>query len=380
MENNSYKIYASQDWVQEQLGNAGSVSDWNQNDETAPDYVKNRPFYVISDAPESIAWNCDDTNGRESVDYYGFGAQTHYKVSNIIPNIENIVGSTFTLLLDGFGEDLDGLFTEYITSSDIRHEQGFYEIKGGSIIVVTEAPAGQFQSTGIYFRNDKVMVILEIGNVPDSATIDITLDFAWVVKKIDKKFIPDSALIGKIGEGKYAETFNSPSNSATGECSHAEGGFTTASGMRSHAEGYKTTASGDESHAEGMFTIASGHRAHAEGQVTIASGQRAHAEGQVTVADGYSSHAEGEGTIANGHYQHTQGKYNIADETNSTVHAHIVGNGTDDNSRSNAHTLDWEGNAWFAGDVYVGSTSGKNKDDGSKKLATIDDIAQSDWN
>jgi hypothetical protein len=37
---------------------------------------------------------------------------------------------------------------------------------------------------------------------------------------------------------------------------------------------------------------------------------------------------------------------------------------------SNASTLDWEGNAWFAGDVYIGSTEGYNKDEGSKKLAT----------
>ena len=36
----------------------------------------------------------------------------------------------------------------------------------------------------------------------------------------------------------------------------------------------------------------------------------------------------------------------------------------------NAHTLDWDGNSWFAGDVYVHSTSGTNKDAGSKKLAT----------
>jgi hypothetical protein len=42
------------------------------------------------------------------------------------------------------------------------------------------------------------------------------------------------------------------------------------------------------------------------------------------------------------------------------------------NSRSNAHTLDWQGNAWYSGDVYVGSTSGTNKDEGSKKLATED--------
>jgi hypothetical protein len=28
-----------------------------------------------------------------------------------------------------------------------------------------------------------------------------------------------------------------------------------------------------------------------------------------------------------------------------------VGNGSSETSRSNAHTLDWEGNAWYAGSV-----------------------------
>lgn len=55
------------------------------------------------------------------------------------------------------------------------------------------------------------------------------------------------------------------------------------------------------------------------------------------------------------------------DESNQ---AFVIGNGTSTSSRSNAHTLDWDGNAWYSGDVYVGSTSGRNKDEGSKKLAT----------
>lgn len=59
-----------------------------------------------------------------------------------------------------------------------------------------------------------------------------------------------------------------------------------------------------------------------------------------------------------------------------SAHAHIIGNGTSDVSRSNAYTLDWEGNAWYSGDVYVGSTSGTNKDEGSKKLATEDKITE----
>lgn len=155
----------------------------------------------------------------------------------------------------------------------------------------------------------------------------------------------------------YAEVFNS-NNIASGE--------------NSHAEGYNTTASGNYSHAEGNGAIVSGYASHAEGYETTASGNYSHAEGIRAVADGACSHAEGIHTTASSYCQHTQGKYNIVDANNK--YAHIVGNG-EVNSLSNAHTLDWNGNAWFAGDVYVGSTSGKNKDEGSKKLVTEAELA-----
>jgi hypothetical protein len=144
---------------------------------------------------------------------------------------------------------------------------------------------------------------------------------------------------------------------ARGDQSHTEGYVTTAFGYCSHAEGYQTTASGEESHSEGGWTTASGSYSHAEGCQTTVSG--------------LGSHAEGYYTTASGSYQHVQGKCNIEDTTNS--YAHIVGNGY--SVPSNAHTLDWNGNAWFAGDVYVGSTSGKDKDEGSKKLVTEADLA-----
>ena len=131
------------------------------------------------------------------------------------------------------------------------------------------------------------------------------------------------------------------------------------------AEGRKTTASGNYSHAEGGGTTASGTVSHAEGDSTTASGTVSHAEGDNTTASGTTSHAEGWGTTAQGNNQHVQGKFNITDTTS----AHIVGNGSP-SKRSNAHTIDWHGNAWFAGDVYTGSTSGTNKDEGSKVLAT----------
>ena len=116
----------------------------------------------------------------------------------------------------------------------------------------------------------------------------------------------------------------------------------------------------------GRNLLALGECSHAEGAMSQAIGMLSHAEGQETIASGSISHTEGTGTVAEGNNQHVQGTFNIVDTTS----VHIVGNGTGANARSNAHTLDTSGNAWFAGDVYVGSTSGKNKDLGSKKLAT----------
>ena len=141
-----------------------------------------------------------------------------------------------------------------------------------------------------------------------------------------------------------------------------------ASGDYSHAEGYKTKADGYSSHAEGYWTCANGDYSHAEGQHTEANGDYSHAEGWHTEANGYSSHAEGYYTEANGNYSHVQGKYNIIDSSNK--YAHIVGNGTSSSKCSNAHTLDWDGNAWFAGNVYVGETN--------TRLARIDEIPSLD--
>lgn len=166
---------------------------------------------------------------------------------------------------------------------------------------------------------------------------------------------------------------------ASGSTSHAEGYWSSASGNYSHAEGSETTASGNYSHAEGNSTKASGESSHAEGSRTVASGVYSHAEGMNTGAFVAGSHAEGWGTTASGVYSHTegyftkasskaqhvQGKCNIEDTENK--YAHIVGNGTDDTVRSNAHTLDWNGNAWFAGKLTQEGTPTDDKDLITKK-------------
>lgn len=96
-----------------------------------------------------------------------------------------------------------------------------------------------------------------------------------------------------------------------------------------------------------------GDRATCEGYMTKASGNYSHAEGRETQAVGECTHAEGRETIANGIYQHVEGKYNVAD--NESKYIHIIGNGIDDNNRSNALTLDWDGNLAVSGDVEDGN-------------------------
>lgn len=145
-------------------------------------------------------------------------------------------------------------------------------------------------------------------------------------------------------EGSYTE--------ASSTASHAEGVSTKAAGYYSHAEGYGTQALQSGDHAEGMNTVAAGNASHAEGNNTRATGGCSHAEGSYTVAGGNASHAEGMYTTAAGSSQHVQGQYNIEDKGGK--YAHIVGNGRAENERSNAHTLDWEGNAWYAGTVECG--------------------------
>ena len=171
------------------------------------------------------------------------------------------------------------------------------------------------------------------------------------------------------GNNSHVEGDNSL---ALGEDSHAEGCKTIASGLYSHAEGFKTIASGSCSHAEGNETTASGEFSHAECNGTTASANHSHAEGVGTTASGGGSHAEGYKTIASSNYQHVQGQYNIEDS--SGTYADIVGNGSI-NRRSNAYTLDWEGNAWHSGTIegkaliLPSSTAGSTK----KFKITVDD-------
>lgn len=129
---------------------------------------------------------------------------------------------------------------------------------------------------------------------------------------------------------------------------HIEQGIKDAADKRAMKEIYDDRAI-SLGRKEGTYP---GNNSATVGYDVTAYGNNSYAGGTRTVAYANNSFASGNGTIANGSEQHVTGRYNVAD---NGIYSHIVGGGTSDTNRKNIHTLDWAGNAYFAGNVTNGA-------------------------
>lgn len=331
--------------------------------------MKNRPFY--SEVTETVIFE------ESTVSFTNTGAGFYY--ATIQSAFNPVSGKTYNVSWDGAAYEC------------VCKTFSGYNVIGNLSIMGAGADTGEpfFISP---LADDSGA---EIYTLDTSASHTFSISgFVSEAVKIDEKYLPELPYMGKVnptGTGSFS--LNRKDNTTVGEYSFAEGEDTTASGDVSHAEGFYCEANASFSHAEGCRTIvsdtemsvppgavedglgksghaegfgtlvtgqhgahaegcktlSSGSSSHAEGRSTTASGAQSHAEGYYTTASGTDSHAEGDNTVASSDYQHVQGKYNIEDPND--VYAHIVGNGTSSSARSNAHTLDWGGNAWYAGTV-----------------------------
>lgn len=425
--NNYVKYSESQTLADEQKAtartNIGAISsndlvqpDWNQNDETAKDYIKNRICYT-KDATEITVLN----SILPFTDISSSGL-TVFGYQDTSSNIKFNEGTTYTVNFDTTSYTCIAFTDARLSNAVILGNlgiAGMSSAKNEPFAIITDNKG-----------DNGLQIVTNLTGT--SHNVKIAESHTEIVK-LDKKYIPDDIFINienidnkvedfinntqfltktdSVGTGSFSFNRETGStvgknsatfglnniasgdnafaegaiNKATGWASHAEGNATTASGNDAHAEGSGTKATGASSHAEGLDTIASGNYSHTEGENTTAENEWSHAEGKDTNTKGLASHAEGIKTIAQGNFSHAEGRFTVALGENQhvegilniedTTSLHIVGNGTYTESsgqktKSNAHTLDKLGNAWFAGNVYVGSTSGTNKDDGSKKLAT----------
>ena len=89
--------------------------------------------------------------------------------------------------------------------------------------------------------------------------------------------------------------------------------------------------------------------------MSVAQGNYSHVEGRSCGVEGVAEygHAEGFETFASSPYQHVQGRANVPD--GNSTYCDIIGNGiSHPTQESNAYNMDWNGNAEFQGEVYVG--------------------------
>ena len=139
----------------------------------------------------------------------------------------------------------------------------------------------------------------------------------------------------------------------------AIGHYSTASGDWSFAGGSKGTG--------GVNSTAGGKQSLSFGLSTQALGNSSQAFGQATIANTVFSTTFGNNTISTGRASMVIGQYNIEDTSDTTEYSmygsnarkylFTIGNGTADNARSNALTVDWNGNTTIAGSLTLNGTT-----------------------
>ena len=189
------------------------------------------------------------------------------------------------------------------------------------------------------------------GGKESEATGENSFAYGLKAKATKKQAFAVGEEVEATGENAFAHGLKSK---ATGSRSYAGGKESEATGVNAFAHGYKAKASSNTSFATGEDTEASGFYAVASGYKTKASGTCSNASGRDTEAQQYASSAQGRGTIATSRNQSVRGAYNIPDTPDANgngKYADIVGGGKNADDRANIYTLDWAGNAEFAGVV-----------------------------
>ena len=273
-----------------------------------------------------------------------------------------------------------------------QHEATFYGLAKAAGDSTQSASSNE---VGVY-TDDAKAAIQTMLNVPSSNNPIFTGSFS-LGRKANTTIGSNSFACGYNNEasGVYSYAIGE-SNVASSQFSFASGNGTQASGWGSHTEGQFTQATDQLAHAEGRSTIASGYAAHAEGVQTTSANMGSHAEGYMTIAYSFGSHAEGSHTIARGVGTHAFGTANVPNTAEEWIastsyeiddiieynnelfqcktanndatfdsskwlgskgtYIETVGNGIDSN-RSNARALDWQGNEYLNGTLYINCNS-----------------------
>ena len=147
-------------------GGGGVQPDWNQNDDTQPDYVKNRPFYT-GDPVETVL--VEETTATFSENNGLYSAE---------------VPSTFDATVgEAYKVSWDGTVYECICG-----DRGKALVLGNPSIIGAGSDTGEPFLVGVINGNG---IIIYTTDTSDSHTFSISVSVSEVVK-IDEKYLPDT--------------------------------------------------------------------------------------------------------------------------------------------------------------------------------------------
>lgn len=155
-------------------GGGGSQADWNQNDESAVDYVKNRPGGYTKTTPGyEITW--DGVVGDKVV--VDGGAVQLVKVSDRVFTVEELIGATVT----------SGDQSVTINNDNIQSQNGAIVADMG--VFVCTAPATiqgiTITETGTYFMKMREEFVSSLSKPDSTTTIKIPAELTTVVGGYD---------------------------------------------------------------------------------------------------------------------------------------------------------------------------------------------------
>ena len=168
--------------VNGQTGDVDARPDWNQNDSTAPDYVKNRPFYTGGPVETVIIEERTESFSDSGMGWYSTSFQLEFSAT---------IGETYKVYWDG-----------------AAYECTCVECNGSPVIGNLSIP-GQGPDTGEPFVITVIDTSVYVYAADTSASHTISISgFVQEVVKIDRKYLPTPFK----PEGNSYLTFSSPNS------------------------------------------------------------------------------------------------------------------------------------------------------------------------
>lgn len=297
---------------------------------TALGAVHPKPYATLSDGPLTEAKMYRVTIGNDEYELPCYTAVLAFPDLNKVALMLFIGNPTY---FDG-NDDYIGHYWDvpFLISNSVIASSGSEPVKNGPYLFTSSAQTVEITIEEIAYTGKVVPGYLIDGGNPD------------LVEQNESDLRSSS-----FGYNRIARSTRG--SAAIGTANKVTGNYGVAIGTGCEA--------GSSANAIGIYAKATGYYAISIGWKTDASGAAAFASGARTVASGNQSSTFGNRTIANHKGQFVFGEYNEADPSSAAATARgnyveIVGNGTATDARSNARTLDWDGNERLAGGITLG--------------------------